>query len=99
MKKVILYKRNTSHSVWCVWSCLFSRKTALDKIIYTSDRQTIKSIGETIENYSLKQLDRPIYVLTDLVSFKLMAMSNVVWLIFDDWIKGHKTIADSFVSR
>lgn len=38
--------------------------------IYTSDRQTItKSIGETIENYSLKQLDRPIYVLTDLVSF------------------------------
>lgn len=67
--------------------------------IYTSDRQTIKSIGETIENYSLKQLDRPIYVLTDLVSFKLMAMSNVVWLIFDDWIKGHKTISDSFVSR
>lgn len=46
--------------------------------IYTSDRQTIKSIGETIENYSLQQLDRPIYVLTDLVSFKLMAMSNVV---------------------
>lgn len=46
--------------------------------IYTSDRQTIKSIGETIENYSLEQLDRPIYVLTDLVSFKLMAMSNVV---------------------
>lgn len=45
--------------------------------IYTSDRQTIKSIGETIVNYSLKQLDRPIYVLTDLVSFKLMAMSNV----------------------
>lgn len=45
--------------------------------IYTSDRQTIKSIGETIENYSLQQLDRPIYVLTDLVSFKLMAMSNV----------------------
>lgn len=45
--------------------------------IYTSDRQTIKSIGETIENYSLKKLDRPIYVLTDLVSFKLMAMSNV----------------------
>lgn len=38
--------------------------------IYTSDRQTItKPIGETIENYSLKQLDRPIYVLTDLVSF------------------------------
>lgn len=67
--------------------------------IYTSDRQTIKSIGETIEIYSLKQLDRPIYVLTDLVSFKLMAMSNVVWLIFDDWIKGHKTISDSFVSR
>lgn len=67
--------------------------------IYTSDRQTIKSIGETIENYSLKQLDRPNYVLTDLVSFKLMAMSNVVWLIFDDWIKGHKTISDSFVSR
>lgn len=67
--------------------------------IYTSDRQTIKSIAETIENYSLKQLDRPIYVLTDLVSFKLMAMSNVVWLIFDDWIKGHKTISDSFVSR
>lgn len=46
--------------------------------IYTSDRQSIKSIGETIENYSLKQLDRSIYVLTDLVSFKLMAMSNVV---------------------
>lgn len=46
--------------------------------IYTSDRQTIKSIGETIQNYLLKQLDRPIYVLTDLVSFKLMAMSNVV---------------------
>lgn len=46
--------------------------------IYTSDRQTIKSIGETIENYLLKQLDRPIYVLTDLVSFKLMAMSDVV---------------------
>lgn len=45
--------------------------------IYTSDRQSIKSIGETIENYSLKQLDRPNYVLTDLVSFKLMAMSNV----------------------
>lgn len=67
--------------------------------IYTSDRQTIKSIGETIENYSLKQLDRPNYVLTDLVSFKLMAMSNVDWLIFDDWIKGHKTISDSFVSR
>lgn len=67
--------------------------------IYTSDRQTIKSIGETIVNYSLKQLDRPIYVLTDLVSFKLMAMSNVDWLIFDDWIKGHKTISDSFVSR
>lgn len=66
--------------------------------IYTSDRQTIRSIGETIENYSLKQLDRPNYVLTDLVSFKLMAMSNVVWLIFDDWIKGHKTISDSFVS-
>lgn len=67
--------------------------------IYTSDRQTIKSIGETIVNYSLKQLDRPIYVLTDLVSFKLMAMSNVVWLIFDDWIKEQKTISDSFVSR
>lgn len=67
--------------------------------IYTSDRQTIKSIGETIENYSLKQLDRPIYVLTDLVSFKWMAMSNVDWLIFDDWIKGHKTISDSFVWR
>lgn len=67
--------------------------------IYTSDRQSIKSIGETIENYSLKQLDRPNYVLTDLVSFKLMAMSNVVWLIFDDGIKGHKTISDSFVSR
>lgn len=66
--------------------------------ILTQD-STRQNYTLSLKIYTSDRQTRPIYVITDLVSFKLMAMSNVVWLIFDDWIKEHKTISDSFVSR